>query len=406
MYSLRSFKRVYLLLLLPSGVLLRHILSFFPNAVEQFYSKGMNRLTIRLLSNVTGVFPFSVAELLLVLLVISLIWHLIWAVIVLVVMTAHRHNEPENGSGMTHKGLVRTIFILVKKKTINKGIITDLLNVFALISILYFGFILLWGLNYYRLPFADIAHLKVRPASIEELANVCEIMIARANTLRKRVDEDKDGVMRISGGKSYIFNCASATVGYQKAAKKYPSLGGMYGKPKRVFLSNAMSYAGISGVYVPFTGEANINTLIPDAILPCTICHEMAHQRGFAREDEAEYIAYVTCNLNSNTDYQYSGTLLALIRSVEMLGVYDIKKYNQLQKRYNSGVNRDLTNISAFLDKYEGPFNKIASDINDIYLKSNSQKEGINSYNRMVDLLIAEYRAKMLRARSRHSPRS
>jgi hypothetical protein len=364
MYYLKSYRRAYLCLLLPAGALLAHVFSFFPDVVEKYYSKGLNRLTIHILSTVTGVFPFSVAELLSVL---------------LVVLIACR--------------LIRAVILLVKEKTVRKDIILGfLINVLMFVSICYFGFILLWGLNYYRLPFADLAQLKVRPASTEELVNVCESVIDRANTLREKVDEGQDGVMRVSGGRSHIFGLASA--GYKKAAKKYPELGGIYGKPKSVFLSEAMSYAGISGVYCPFTGEANVNASIPDAILPCSICHEMAHQQGFAREDEADYIAYLTCNLDPDTDYQYSGTLLALIRSMDMLRSYNIDKYNQLQKRYNVGVNRDLANISAYWDKYEGPFTRTTSDINDIYLKSNNQKEGTYSYNRMVDLLIAEYRAK------------
>ncbi|PKM77283.1 MAG: hypothetical protein CVU90_08230 [Firmicutes bacterium HGW-Firmicutes-15] len=173
-------------------------------------------------------------------------------------------------------------------------------------------------------------------------------------------------------------------------------MGGRYGQPKGIFLSEPMSYLGFAGVYSPFTGEANINMSLPDAMLPCTVSHEMAHQWGFAREDEANYIAYLTCNLNPNPDFQYSGNLLAVIISMNMLKKYDIERYLQLQEKYSHGVREDLKNYSVFLKKHESIAGNISNDVNDLYLKSNRQVDGVYSYNRMVDLLIADFRSKKI----------
>ena len=335
--------------------------SSFPNAVEDYYSNGVNKLTIEMLNGISGATHFSIAELILICLAIIITYVIIHAT-----------------------------FVLLMKKTINAT--GYILRILSSISVLYFGFVLLWGLNYYRLPFADLAHLQVRPSSVPELAGVCAKIIDRANALREQVIECEDGVMRARESKSYLFGHAAA--GYQEAAKKIPALGGSYGRPKGVILSKVLSYLGISGVYFPFTGEANVNTLLPDALLPSTICHELAHQRGFAREDEAEYIAYVTCNSNANPEYRYSGTLLALLRAMGMLGAYDSGRYERLREKYSAGVQRDLRDISSFWDEYAGAFSTLTRNINDIYLKSNRQKEGVYSYDRMVDLLIAEYRAK------------
>jgi hypothetical protein len=361
-HKVKRFKTQYLILLLPAGALLGYIFSFFPGLVERFYSRGFNRFVVSVLSSATGVIPFSLAELIIVLLLFILIWRFI-------------------------QGLAA----LIKGKVIESGsVLKFTLNTVAGIACIYFAFILLWGLNYYRVDFSDIAKLEVRPASVQELASVCEDLIERANMLREKVSEDNNGVMKIDS-KAYVFSRAFA--GFKKAAEIYPELGGRYGKPKGVILSNVMSYLGISGVYFPFTGEANVNTFIPDVQLPSSACHEMAHQRGFAKEDEANYIAYLTCSLNPSPDFKYSGVILALIHSTNMLKEYDSQRYEQLRANYSDGVRRDIDDISAFWDQYKGPAERISNDINDLYLKSNRQKDGVYSYNRMVDLLIAEYRS-------------
>src|SRR5207248_11260701 len=82
--------------------------------------------------------------------------------------------------------------------------------------------------------------------------------------------------------------------------------------PKPVYFSGLMSRLGISGVYSPFTGEPNYNALQPDFDLPFAVAHEMAHQRGFAREDEANFIAFLVCTKASNAYVRYSGYLGAL----------------------------------------------------------------------------------------------
>lgn len=363
MAKIKSHKN-HLIILLPLSLLLTYISSRFPTLIERFYSNGLYRLIGRGLSRATGIFPFSVGEA---------------AVIVFVLLV------------ITY--LFRMLVLAVKSKEKRKFIIWNLIvNVLVIFSVVYFAFIITWGLNYYRLPFAEIIGLEVRPASVEELGQVCENLIERTNKLRVQTAESENGVMQPTGKTQDLFHRASR--GYDNAARMIPKLGGRFGPPKGVLFSYQMSFTGITGVYFPFTGEANVNTNNPALLIPFTACHEMAHQRGFAREDEANYIAYLTCNLHPDTDFQYSGTLAALIHTMNMLQNYDIEKYNELRKGYSKGVIKDLNYISRFWQQFEGPIENMSNNINNLYLKSNRQKEGVYSYNRMVDLLIAEYRLK------------
>jgi hypothetical protein len=147
---------------------------------------------------------------------------------------------------------------------------------------------------------------------------------------------------------------------------------------------------------MPYTGEANVNTNITDFMLPATAAHEMAHQRGFAREDEANYIAYLTCTLNPDVDFQYSGTMLALIYSANALAGADASSYKELYKTYSEGIRRDLKYDYEFWQKYKGKTQEISNNINNTYLRTNGQKDGVQSYGRMVDLLLAEQRKKAI----------
>ena len=152
-----------------------------------------------------------------------------------------------------------------------------------------------------------------------------------------------------------------------------------------------MSYFGTSGIYFPFTGEANINADQPGFLLPAVICHEMAHQIGFASEDEANFIAYLTCRLNPDPLFQYSGNLMALIYSLNTLKKMDFDAYLQLKETCSKEVTEDIEANNQYWSSFYNPLMTMTSWFYDLFLKANDQPEGIDSYNLMVDLLIGEY---------------
>ena len=334
-----------------------------PQVVETLYARKFFKSVNLPLSMVTGLFPISIAEFVLIGLIVFLIVRGFKTV-----MHFKQHKE--------------------KRKQI---VVTIIANTLIMVSVINIAFILLWGLNYSRLPFADMSGLEIKPTSAVELGELNQSLIVQANALRSTVEEDARGVFRISRGRDSVFN--NAQVGFTNASDVYPQLGGMYGRPKGVMLSTLMSYAGISGVYFPFTAEANVNVAIPDVVLPSTTCHEMSHQRGFAREDEANFLAYVTCLVHPDPDFQYSGTLLALMHAMSALRKYDQETYLQLRQEYGEGLKRDLADLGRFWEQYEGPFERLSNRINDTYLKANGQEDGVQSYGRMVDLLLAARRS-------------
>lgn len=346
-------KRLKLTLLIPLGIILVYFSSGNPTLVERLYSNGIYQPLGSIISRVFGILPFSVAEF-----------------IVILVPAAF---------------IVYTIRVLK-----NMRLIEYLINTLVIISIVFFSFIGTWGLNYYRMPFADIAGLEIRPASVNDLEDLCRDLIEKANTLRSSVSVDPEGNVDIPGSpRDILKNCNK---GYEAISGIYPELGGSYGDPKPVLLSRLMNYTGICGVYFPFTGEANVNIAIPEPTLPSTSSHEMAHQRGFSREEEANYISYLACSAHPDVNYKYSGVLLALTNSMNALRNADKGSFLRLSENYSEWVRHDLKSINEFWVGYEGPVERATDRINDAYLKANNQQDGVKSYGRMVDLLIAEHR--------------
>jgi hypothetical protein len=322
---------------------------------EQIFASGINKWTIELMSLVTGFFKYSIAEF---------------------VFYGHVLAAP-------------IVAILLIIKLFKGGLLKSLLRILQYLSVLYVAFMLLWGFNYNRISISEIMGFEVTTYSTEELAELTESLIASANTLRIHQLEDSEGVMVSAGTYKEIF--ARAHEGYDALGISVKALSGPYGRPKPVFASELMLYTGITGVYFPYTAEANVNVAVPDLLLPATTLHEMAHQRGIAPEDEANFVAYLTAIKHPDKDFNYSGTVLALIHTMNALYAQDSELAMTLRKTYSEGLDRDMAYYSRFWKAYEGQTNEVADQVNDTYLKASGETEGVKSYGRMVDLLLGHY---------------
>jgi hypothetical protein len=251
---------------------------------------------------------------------------------------------------------------------------------------------MLWGLNYRRPPYAVLAGLDAHPATVGELTAVCERLISETNRARDGLPEDMAGVARLADGRSGALRRAPA--GYGEGRPMKPVRAGTTAPAKPVLISTVLSYLGISGIFSPFTGEANVNMTLPDPDVPFAACHELAHARGFAREDEANYVGYLACTRHPDPDFRYSGRLAASVYAMNELARVDREGHGRLDARRTPGVRRDLAALAAWAERYRGPAERVSQAVNNAYLKTQGQKEGVRSYGRMVDLLIAEERAR------------
>jgi Protein of unknown function (DUF3810) len=263
-------------------------------------------------------------------------------------------------------------------------------NAAFLAGIGYGLFLLLWGFNYARPPLSSLADLPAVPAPASELADLSTELVDAANRERRGLLEDANGALHVEGGFRRVADRVAA--GYAAASVTLPLLAGTSARPKPVLLSGLMARMGITGIYFPFTGEPNINTTVPDVELPFSAAHEVAHQRGFAREDEANYVGYLACRLHPDADFRYAGLLAASHYALAALHVVDPAAASRVQAGRSDAVLRDEAAIRAWILVYRGRGTEVGRRLNDAYLKTQGQAEGVRSYGRMVDLLLAERR--------------
>ena len=177
----------------------------------------------------------------------------------------------------------------------------------------------------------------------------------------------------------------------QILAEKYPDMKGYYPHPKPVCVSEILSYQNLSGVYSPFTIEANYNGDMQDYNIPFTACHELSHLRGFMQEQEANFIAFLACSGSEEEAFAYSGYLMGWILCMNVLYRADYDAWEEVRSQLPQEAEQDLKLNREFWAEYDGRIAEVSNRVNDTYLKANGQSDGVKSYNRMVDLIVAYY---------------
>ncbi len=251
-------------------------------------------------------------------------------------------------------------------------------------------FMLLFGLNYQRQTLSHTLGYEGYVASPVEIESISGLIIDRIND--SYAEAHAAGV---SGGAGFHYPGRAAIVksieeSYRREEGLIGASSNGLGPPKPVYFSHAMTRLGLGGVFMPYTGEPNYNAEIPEFDLPFDMAHEMAHQRGFAREDEANFIAFLVCTHASEPFVRYSGYLNGLRVMVALFRVSP-ERHRELYKTLDSGPRSDLRARSEFWARSEGRTQVLSNKINNLYLKANLIRTGVRSYNDVVSLIIGYY---------------
>lgn len=356
-------RRLWLLLLLPAALALDLAAKRSPDFAE-WYAVTVYPLYAKPLSAFFALFPFSVGE-------IALCAGAVWLAV------------------YTVRGAVR----IARDREHRLEQVVRFVSVPAVIAAaIAFLCVTNYGTNHRRWPFAQTAGLDVRDASAEELYDLCVELTEEASALRADLPEDENGVFRLEA--DGLTAAGTAKLCFNRLTADYPTLE-TWGKPKPILSSEVFSYLDISGIFCPFTFEANVNVHAPDMLVPATMCHELSHLSGYMREDEANFIAYLACRAGDDPAFRYSGTLFAMIHATNALFDADRDLWEKAADLRSNGVRRDLAANNAYWARYDTPVAEVSDQVNDAYLKANGQEHGIRSYGRMVDLLLAERRSRM-----------
>ena len=332
---------------------------------EYGFARGIYRAFHGPVALLTGLLPFSLAELIL--------YALVPAVLILLAMWAVH----------TVRGKGRRL------RCFTQGAVRAL----GLLGLVFFLFVFGCGGNYYRSTYADLSGLEIAPGTDEELYGLCTELAEQANALRAQLAscEDTQGVFALPYDMAELG--AHARAAMTALGKTEPLLSRYYARPKAVLWSRGMSRLGITGVFFPFTQEANVNVDAAGYSIGAAMCHELAHSAGFMREDEANFLAWLACTRQDDPVLAYSGTMLALAYAGNALAKSDPALYRRMTDLLSDAVKRDREADRAYWARFEDTkANELGEKMNDTYLKANDQMEGTKSYGAMVDLLLAEYR--------------
>ncbi|MEN1784302.1 MAG: DUF3810 domain-containing protein [Bacteroidota bacterium] len=262
------------------------------------------------------------------------------------------------------------------------GVILDL-GVVAAIA--YFLFHVLWGMNYYRLPLSEKWGMK-EDYSVTELADFTTYLITKTNQSQIALTRDSVLAVKVPLERDAIFKGAIAS--YQNVAEVYPHLTYPQTSLKRSLYSLPLTYMGFGGYLNPFTGEAQVNSKIPKLRYPTVSCHEMGHQIGYASESETNFIGFLVTSHSKDPYFQYAVNTHALAYCLSDLKLRDETLFDQLWATLNEGVKTNYRQHRKFWKAYENVTEPFFEALLNVFLKANDQKDGIQSYNKVVGLLV------------------
>jgi hypothetical protein len=110
------------------------------------------------------------------------------------------------------------------------------------------------------------------------------------------------------------------------------------------------------------------------------------------QEEEANFIAYLACMGSDSPEFRYSGSMLGWINCMNVLHREAPEVWKEVRADLSEVAVPDLKANNAFWASYDGTVAEVSEQVNDHYLKANGQEDGVQSYDRMVDLLVEYYK--------------
>lgn len=344
-------KGLYILaFLLPVQIVFIIFLAGYPELVENWYSRLIYPEISKLMRYGHGFLPFSLGDLL-----------------------------------YTFFGILIVLWIIRRFKQKFRNPRFWIIDTMATLSIVYACFHIFWGFNYYRLPLHEALEIE-KDYTTEELYSLSKILITESNKLHNLLTENDSVSVVIPYSKDEIFEKTIA--GYANISKDYPELTYKGESLKRSLYSIPLSYMGFNGYLNPLTGEAQVNTQIVSYKIPTTASHEIGHQLGFAKENEANFIACLSTMNHPDAYFRYSGYTFALRYCLSELYRRDPKKFEILKAKINPGILENYREVEDFWLAHQNPFEPLFQAFYNRFLIVNNQADGMKSYSYVVALLV------------------
>lgn len=321
------------------------IAGFSERLVLHVYSEGSYALTSTIQRFVSAIVPLPLGDFLYLLLILYVLWSLFLF-----------------GKKIAHKSLMRIDRIKIPLQLVN----------FTLF--LYLIFKILWGLNYSRPTVTKQLAIGNEKYTTTQLVALGRYFIGQLNSLQ-HVQKIRFSIAELE---------SEAVAGFQLMEAENPFF--RYNTPvlKPVLNSWFITKIGIEGYYNPLSGEANVNMRLPSVALPFVTCHEIAHQLGIAREDEANLIGYLVASHSHQPFFRYSANYAMLKSILFEIRLKSPEDYEELYKSINETTLKEFKNDREFWRKYNNQMFGYLDVAFDRFLKLNSQKKGTDSYQDIV----------------------
>lgn len=262
-------------------------------------------------------------------------------------------------------------------------------GVLLIVSILVTAFVGIWGLNYYAPPMQERLHLPNPGYTVQELSEATDYYLGMANAYAPMVERNADGTMR-----EIDFSALSeqAGDGYDILAETMEEFDGSTVGVKKLISSPIQGKIGMTGAFICFTGESCVSSTTYIANLPFTMCHEIGHRMAFARENEANFAAFLACTANESAAFRYSGYFSAFRYCFNVLWETDRAAAQEIEAQVSAEVAADIRAAEAHYEELESDSAVEMTDrVYDSYLKSFQVESGVQSYGEVADLLLSWY---------------
>ncbi len=283
--------------------------------------------------------------------------------------------------------LVRTVFLLITRKHRLKRLLVRVMAACSACLIVYCGYCFLWGVHYYGDSFSDLSGITSRGCQTEELYELAVALAEYSSNLSDSVTRNEDGVMEIDAD-SLLSRSSQVFAAVQE---EFSCLAGNVTNARAMRFSRLVSYTGFTGFLFPFTGESLVNVDAPGCLVPSTALHELAHQCDVASEAECNFIAILAGIHSGDAEYAYSSALLGYIHVSNALYKADSELYSEAKAHLNEQVLADISYNNAYWASFESSVETASKTVYTSFLDSYGQSDGLASYGKCVDLLVAYY---------------
>jgi hypothetical protein len=341
----------------PVALLIAQIAGAFPAQTEAVYGQRVGPWVGWLLARSTGWFSFSLAEWLLAAAI--LFWILRWG---------------------------RAVRADARLRALGRATLLNLRDLSVVLAL----FTLVFGIQYRRPPLTERMGW-TEPIPADLLHTCAAASVDEVNGLYRELHQSDDLGRPTALERDFQSLDHALQDAWPDVVTEFrlgAAAGWNRGRTKGLLISPLLARLGLSGFYFPWTGEANRNREVPAMRQPHVAAHEMAHQRGIAREDEANFLGWAVARRSDSRLARYSAAMYAHRRFLIELLRRDPESARELIDARLPGVQRDVDDLHAYWARHRGRATQVSRSINDRYLRSHAIPDGTSSYGRSLELML------------------